>query len=69
MRKLILALAVLCLVACLFCACDSDRGRVSSDPDGMITDTPQGSTPVSDTPATETPDTSDTPSPSNVITP
>lgn len=66
MRKAIIIVAVLCLIVSVFCACNAERGRVSSDPDGMITDPPHSSAPVTETPS---PDMSASPDPSNVITP
>lgn len=50
MRKAIIIVAVLCLIVSVFCACNAERGRVSSDPDGMITDPPHSSAPVTETP-------------------
>ncbi len=69
MRKAIIIVAVLCLIVSVFCACNAERGRVSSDPDGMITDPPHSSAPVTETPTTPSPDMSASPDPSNVITP
>ncbi len=69
MRKAIIIVAVLCLIVCVFCACNAERGRVSSDPDGMTTDAPHSSAPVTETPETPSPGISASPTPSSVITP